>query len=84
MELAERLNAPVLTTFRGKGLVSDRHPLGCGVLGRFHPVDVPVRGDIRVTAGLLVAGLAGAEPPEDRRMRADHGRGSRPPSSSTP
>jgi len=24
----------VLTTFKGKGLVSDRHPLGCGVLGR--------------------------------------------------
>lgn len=33
-ELAERLNAPVLTTFKGKGLISDTHPLGCGVLGR--------------------------------------------------
>ncbi|MDW3191360.1 MAG: thiamine pyrophosphate-binding protein [Cytophagales bacterium] len=33
-ELAERLNAPVLTTFKGKGLISDSHPLGCGVLGR--------------------------------------------------
>ncbi len=32
--LAERLGAPVLTTFKGKGLISDRHPLGCGVLGR--------------------------------------------------
>ncbi len=32
--LAEQLNAPVLTTFKGKGLISDRHPLGCGVLGR--------------------------------------------------
>jgi len=32
--LAERLNAPVLTTFKGKGQISDRHPLGCGVLGR--------------------------------------------------
>ncbi|MEM9855984.1 MAG: thiamine pyrophosphate-binding protein [Bacteroidota bacterium] len=31
---AERLNAPVLTTFKGKGLISDKHPLGCGVLGR--------------------------------------------------
>lgn len=98
MALAERLNAPVLTTFKGKGLVSDHHPLGCGVLGRsgtpiaswfmneadllvvmgasfsnhtgitpkiatiqidsdpmalgrFHPVDVPVQGDIAVTAG---------------------------------
>ena len=34
LRLAERLNAPVLTTFKGKGLVSDHHPLGCGVLGR--------------------------------------------------
>lgn len=34
LDLAEMLNAPVLTTFKGKGLVSDHHPLGCGVLGR--------------------------------------------------
>src|SRR5208283_2280068 len=26
--------APVLTTFKAKGLVSDHHPLGAGVLGR--------------------------------------------------
>ncbi len=32
--LAEKLNAPVLTTFKGKGLIPDNHPLGCGVLGR--------------------------------------------------
>ncbi len=32
--LAEQLNAPVLTTFKGKGLIPDTHPLGCGVLGR--------------------------------------------------
>ena len=32
--LAERLHAPVITTFKGKGLISDHHPLGCGVLGR--------------------------------------------------
>lgn len=32
--LAERLNAPVLTTFRAKGLVPDTHQLGAGVLGR--------------------------------------------------
>ena len=31
---AESLNAPVLTTFKGKGLIPDHHPLGCGVLGR--------------------------------------------------
>jgi len=34
IELAERLGAPVITTFKGKGLISDHHPLGCGVLGR--------------------------------------------------
>lgn len=34
VKLAEMLNAPVLTTFKGKGLISDHHPLGCGVLGR--------------------------------------------------
>ncbi len=32
--LAERLGAPVLTTFKAKGLVPDTHPLGAGVLGR--------------------------------------------------
>jgi pyruvate oxidase len=32
--LAERLGAPVLTTFKAKGLVPDNHPLGAGVLGR--------------------------------------------------
>jgi pyruvate oxidase len=31
---AERLHAPVLTTFKAKGLVPDTHPLGAGVLGR--------------------------------------------------
>lgn len=32
--LAELLGCPVLTTFKGKGLIPDHHPLGCGVLGR--------------------------------------------------
>ncbi|MDJ0663632.1 MAG: thiamine pyrophosphate-binding protein [Acidimicrobiia bacterium] len=105
LELAELLHAPVLTTFKGKGLISDHHPLGCGVLGRsgtpiaswfmnesdsllvfgasfsnhtgitpkrpivqvdfdpitlgkFHPVKVPVWGEIGVTARLLAAELA--------------------------
>ena len=34
IELAEHLGAPVCTTFKGKGLIPDDHPLGCGVLGR--------------------------------------------------
>ncbi len=32
--LAEQLNAPVLTTFKAKGQINDRHPLAAGVLGR--------------------------------------------------
>jgi len=32
--LVERLRCPVITTFKGKGLISDAHPQGCGVLGR--------------------------------------------------
>ncbi len=31
---AEQLNAAVVTTFKGKGLIADNHPLGGGVLGR--------------------------------------------------
>lgn len=31
---AESCHAPVLTTFKGKGLIGDNHELGCGVLGR--------------------------------------------------
>jgi thiamine pyrophosphate-dependent acetolactate synthase large subunit-like protein len=34
LALAEHLGAPVLTTFKAKGLVPDTHPLGAGVLGR--------------------------------------------------
>jgi thiamine pyrophosphate-dependent acetolactate synthase large subunit-like protein len=32
--LAERLGAAVVTTFKGKGLIADSHPLAGGVLGR--------------------------------------------------
>jgi len=99
-ELAERLGAPVLTTFKGKGQISDHHELGGGVLGRsgtpvasylmnesdllvvwgasfsnhtgiapykpivqvdddpmalgrFHPVEIPVLGDVGVTAAAI-------------------------------
>jgi thiamine pyrophosphate-dependent acetolactate synthase large subunit-like protein/nitrite reductase/ring-hydroxylating ferredoxin subunit len=34
IELAETLGCPVITTFKGKGLIPDDHPLACGVLGR--------------------------------------------------
>jgi pyruvate oxidase len=116
IELAEHLNAPVLTTFKGKGQISDHHPLGCGVLGRsgtpiaswlmnesdvllvfgasfsnhtgiypgkpiiqvdfdplalgkFHPVTVPVWGEIGVVVGQLQQALAGAVQTEDQRSQ---------------
>ncbi|MEX0383468.1 thiamine pyrophosphate-binding protein [Spiribacter sp. 1M153] len=34
IELAEKLGAPVLTTFKAKGLIPDNHALAAGVLGR--------------------------------------------------
>ncbi len=49
--LAERLNAPVLTTFKGKGLISDEHPLGAGVLGRS---GTPVASWLMNEADLLI------------------------------
>ncbi|MDF7826586.1 thiamine pyrophosphate-binding protein [Pontiellaceae bacterium B12227] len=104
LKLARELNCPVITTFKGKGLIRDDDPLGCGVLGRsgtlvsahfmnsadllvvfgasfsqhtginkdiptiqvdldpitlgkFHAVDVPVVGEIGLTADLFFQGL---------------------------
>ena len=34
IDFAESINAPIMTTFKGKGQIADDHPLGCGVLGR--------------------------------------------------
>ena len=34
IQLAEKLQCPVMTTFKAKGQIADDHPLGCGVLGR--------------------------------------------------
>ncbi|MGB1309742.1 MAG: thiamine pyrophosphate-binding protein [Leucothrix sp.] len=100
IQLAEQLRAPVITTFKGKGLIPDNHPLAGGVLGlggspvaselvneadallvfgasfsqhtgisadrptvqvdyelaalaKSHPIDVPVWGEIGVTAQAL-------------------------------
>jgi pyruvate oxidase len=49
--LAERLNAPALTTFKAKGLIPDTHPLGAGVLGRS---GTPVASWLMNEADLLV------------------------------
>ncbi len=107
LKLAEKLKAPVLTTFKAKGQIADDHPLAAGVLGRsgtpvaswcmnesdllvvfgasfsnhtgittkkpiiqvdfdamtlgkFHPVELPVLGEIGLTAEWLWRAL-----PED-------------------
>ncbi len=126
LELAERLNAPVLTTFKAKGQIADDHRLAAGVLGRsgtpiaswfmnecdlivtfgasfsnhtgidrsklivqidfdrmslgkFHPVDVPVWGEVAASAMLLLGRLPSvanwfdqtAEVAERRRLWLD-------------
>ena len=112
VQLAERLRAPIATTFKAKGIVPDDHPLACGVLGRsgtpvaswimnesdmlcvfgasfanhtgiapykpivqidsdpdalgrFHPVTVPVLGDIAVTARRFDQELASGPAPSN-------------------
>ena len=51
IELAGELGAPVLTTFKAKGLVPDSHPLGAGVLGRS---GTPVASWLMNEADLLI------------------------------
>jgi pyruvate oxidase len=51
VQLAEHLGAPVLTTFKAKGLVPDTHPLGAGVLGRS---GTPVASWLMNEADLLI------------------------------
>jgi pyruvate oxidase len=34
LALAKLIGAPVMTTFKAKGQISDQHPLACGVLGK--------------------------------------------------
>lgn len=107
IQLAETIEAPVITTFKAKGQIADDHPLACGVLGRsgtivgstmmgradvllvfgasfsnhtgisatkkiiqvdfdrmmlgkFHPVDIPLWGDIGVTCKMIGEALEGA------------------------
>ncbi|WP_447969778.1 thiamine pyrophosphate-dependent enzyme [Nitrospira sp. M1] len=114
INLAERLHAPILTTFKGKGLLPDSHPLAAGVLGRsgtpiaswfmnecdviltfgssfsnhtgierskpiiqvdfeamalgkFHPVTVPILGEIGVTARQILKNLSETTAANDQR-----------------
>lgn len=113
ISLAEQLGAPVITTFKAKGLIADDHPLACGVLGRsgtpvaswmmneadvllvlgasfanhtgiypgkpiiqvdndplqlgrFHPVQVPLLGDVGLTAAALATLPGPAREREDQ------------------
>ena len=117
LALAEHLDAPVITTFKAKGLVPDRHPLACGVLGRsgipvasihmgradcllvlgasfsehtgiatyvptiqvdldrmmlgkFHPVHVPLLGDIGRTVAMLRDAVPAGDRPAQRESVA--------------
>ena len=114
VELAEKLKAPVLTTFKAKGQIADDHPLAGGVLGRsgtpvaswcmnesdlllvfgasfsnhtgitakkpivqvdfdpmtlgkFHPVELPVLGEIGLTAEWLLQALPEASKSVDQQ-----------------
>jgi thiamine pyrophosphate-dependent acetolactate synthase large subunit-like protein/nitrite reductase/ring-hydroxylating ferredoxin subunit len=49
--LAQRLHAPVITTFKAKGQIADDHPLAAGVLGRS---GTPVASWLMNEADLLV------------------------------
>lgn len=51
LSFAEKLNAPILTTFKAKGQISDYHPLGAGVLGRS---GTPVASTLMNGADLLI------------------------------
>lgn len=116
--LAQALGAPLITTFKAKGLVADDHPLACGVLGRsgtpvaswcmneadllivlgasfanhtgiypghpiiqvdndplqlgrFHAVEVPVLGDVGLTAAALLDAVHEDPDPGRADQRAD-------------
>ncbi len=62
---AEMLKAPVLTTFKGKGLIPDHHPLAGGVLGRS---GTPVaswfmnEGDLLIVLGASFSNHTGITP----------------------
>lgn len=48
---AEMIDAPVITTFKAKGAISDKHPLACGVLGRS---GIPVASATMMRSDLLI------------------------------
>lgn len=51
LELAEKIQAPIMTTFKAKGFISDEHHLACGVLGKS---GTPVSAHFMSKSDLLV------------------------------
>ncbi|MCH7764504.1 MAG: Rieske 2Fe-2S domain-containing protein [Candidatus Marinimicrobia bacterium] len=51
LAFAETVEAPIVTTFKAKGIIPDDHPLVCGVLGRS---GIPVASIMMGTADLLI------------------------------
>ena len=49
--LAAKLNCPIITTFKAKGLISDGHELGGGVLGKS---GIPVASTLMAESDLLI------------------------------
>ncbi len=56
VRLAETLNCPLITTYKSKGMVPDRHPLACGVVGRS---GTPVAARFMIESDCLVVLGAG-------------------------
>ena len=69
LALADRIDAPVITTFTAEGLVPDGHPLACGVLGRW---GTPVGSAVMARSDcLLVLGASFS----DKKRQGDGRRG---------
>jgi len=51
LNFAEKIGAPIMTTFKAKGAVADSHPLACGVLGKS---GTPVAAHFMSSADLLI------------------------------
>jgi pyruvate oxidase len=51
LTFAKKIGAPIMTTFKAKGAVSDSHPLTCGVLGKS---GTPVAAHFMSSADLLI------------------------------
>lgn len=74
--LAEALNAPIVASFEGKGIVDEGHPLYLGVLGIFgHPAVASTRAIVENAGIVLSFGvdnlkpfLSGARNAQERRL----------------